>query len=97
MESGLDPQMSNTSGAESLMKMGSGLFGYLFRISDFPFLFSLMGFFGGVFIYLFIKIQLTFFTHVFWSGAHITEEDARSEHLAVMRYLIAGIAITNPR
>lgn len=40
---------------------------------------------------------MTFFTHVFLSGAPITEEDARSEHLAVMRYSIAGIAITNPR
>ncbi|XP_058207914.1 E3 ubiquitin-protein ligase RZFP34-like isoform X1 [Rhododendron vialii] len=27
MDCGLDPQMSNTSGAESLMEMGSGLFG----------------------------------------------------------------------
>lgn len=42
--------MSNTSGAgaESLMEMGSGLFGYLFRISDFPFLFPYVFFFGGV-------------------------------------------------
>lgn len=39
--------MSNTSGAgaESLMEMGSGLFGYLFRISDFPFLFPYVFFF----------------------------------------------------
>lgn len=32
-----------------------------------------------------------------FKGAPIIDGGARSEHLAVMRYSIAGIAITNPR
>ena len=44
--------------------------------------------------YNWVSLNLVYYEFL---GAHITEGDARSEHLVVMRYSIAGIAIMNLR